>query len=149
MNSLEYAAKIAEPFEGFVSDPYHDPVGYPTRGYGELLSLEKWADLKQWKSVTREEAHQNLMNHMLKDLSAIRRLISVSLSEAQEGSLIDFAYNLGTGALQSSTLRRRLNQGIYEDVPAQLMRWNKAGGRILRGLTRRREAEASLWVSGS
>ena len=145
MNSLEYAAKIAEPFEGFVSKPYHDPVGYPTRGYGELLSKEKWADLSQWKSVTRDEAHEFLVNHMFKDLLVIERLITVPLTPRQEGALIDFCYNLGTGALQSSTLRRKLNQGHYDEVPGQLMRWNKAGGRVLRGLTLRRQAEADLW----
>ena len=145
MTSLEYAAEIAKPFEAFIPDPYHDPVGYPTRGYGELLSKEKWADLSQWKSVTREEAHDFLLNHMVKDLLVIDRLITVSLTAKQEGALIDFCYNLGTGALQASTLRRRLNAGYYEDVPAQLMRWNKAGGRVLRGLTRRRQAEAELW----
>lgn len=145
MNSFEYAAKIAEPFEGFVPDPYHDPVGYPTRGYGELLSLEKWADLSQWKSVTQKEAHDFLVGHMAKDVQIIRRLIRVELTAKQEGALIDFCYNLGTGALQSSTLRRRLNQGRYDDVPAQLMRWNKANGRVYNGLTRRRRAEATLW----
>ena len=59
-------------------------------------------------------------------------------------SIIDFAFNLGSGALKASTLRRKINAGHWTDVPSQLFRWNKAGGRVLRGLTNRRAAEAAL-----
>jgi Phage lysozyme len=59
-------------------------------------------------------------------------------------AIIDFAFNLGAGNLKASTLRRKINAGDWHEVPAQLMRWNKAGGRVLRGLTLRRQAEADL-----
>lgn len=59
-------------------------------------------------------------------------------------ALLDFTFNLGAGNLRASTLRRRVNAGLWGEVPEQLMRWNKAGGRVLRGLTLRRQAECDL-----
>jgi GH24 family phage-related lysozyme (muramidase) len=60
-------------------------------------------------------------------------------------SLVSWTYNLGEGALRSSTLLKKVNTGRHGDVPGQMKRWNKAGGRVLKGLERRREAEAALY----
>lgn len=60
------------------------------------------------------------------------------------GALVSWTFNLGPGNLRASTLRRKINAGEWGEVPAQIMRWNKAGGVVLRGLTRRRQAEANL-----
>jgi lysozyme len=68
------------------------------------------------------------------------------LNENQRAAVASFIYNLGRGAFRASTLRKRINAGEFDDIPYQLSRWNKAGGRILRGLVRRRAAEANLWL---
>ena len=84
---------------------------------------------------------------------AVLRLINVPLTDGQFDSLVSFTYNLGSGALQRSTLRRKINREEHAEVPEQLactelrfMRWVWAGGRKLKGLVRRRETEASLYV---
>lgn len=146
--SLQLAASIAKPFEGLRLAPYHDPVGYPTVGYGHLLSRVPWAPLDQWHTLTREQAVALLEHDMGKALASVRRLISTPLSAAQEAALADFAFNCGGGNLQASTLRRVVNRGDYEEAPKQFMRWVYARGRKLRGLVRRRAAEVQMWESG-
>lgn len=131
-------------FESLRLAPYHDAVGYPTTGYGHLLSKEKWADLSRWNPITEEEANDLLANDVGVYERAVERLVSVPLSTGQFDALVSFTFNLGAGALQASTLRRKLNRGEYHEAPRELMRWVFAGGRKLRGLVRRREAETIL-----
>ena len=75
----------------------------------------------------------------------VNELVTVPLNQCQFDALCSFVYNLGGNALKSSTLLKVLNTGAYNDVPAQILRWNKAGGKVLTGLTRRRTAEAALF----
>ena len=79
--------------------------------------------------------------------SGVLRLISVPLTDGQFDALVSFTFNLGSGALQRSTLRRKVNREEHHEVPEQLMRWVWAGGRKLKGLVRRREVEAVLYQS--
>ncbi|MEP4379649.1 MAG: lysozyme [Alphaproteobacteria bacterium] len=147
--ALEEAALLAEDFEGLILEPYHDPVGYPTIGYGHLLSREPGADLTQWAALPdRDAALELLMKDMLRAAASVDRLIDVPLSVEQEAALIDFAFNCGSGNLMASTLRKVINRGEYADAPAQFRRWVFARGRKLAGLVRRREAEAQLWMAG-
>ncbi len=136
-------------FESLRLAPYHDDVGYPTVGYGHLLSKQKWADLSQWPVITEREADDILAQDLGRFERAVSRLVRVPLTEGQFSALVSFSFNLGSGALQASTLRRTLNRGEYHTVPTQLMRWVFAGGRKLRGLVRRREAEAILGMMWS
>lgn len=147
MTALEIAHNIAKPFEGCRLDPYHDPVGYPTIGYGHLLSREPWADLSQWASITQQQADDLLIKDLLIKLNGVQRLIKVPLNKWQEGALIDFAFNCGTGNLQASTLRKVINRGDYDQAPKQFMRWVYARGVKLNGLVRRRKAEADCWLT--
>jgi lysozyme len=75
----------------------------------------------------------------------VRSLVRVPLSANQLGALVSLAYNIGTGALGTSTLLKRVNEGKTAEAAAQFARWNKAGGKTLAGLTRRRAAEAALF----
>ena len=79
-------------------------------------------------------------------MRAVLRLIRVPLEDGRFGALCSFTFNLGAGALQRSTLRRRVNREEHEAVPRELRRWVWAGGRKLKGLIRRREAEAALYA---
>ena len=77
---------------------------------------------------------------------AVLRLINVLLTDGQFDALVSFTYNPGGGALQRSTLRRKINREEHTEVPEQFMRWVWAGGRKLKGLVRRRVAEAGLYT---
>jgi GH24 family phage-related lysozyme (muramidase) len=78
---------------------------------------------------------------------AVSRLITVPLNQNQFDALVSFVFNLGSGALQCSTLRRRLNAGAYLEAADEFPKWVYAGGRKLKGLVRRREAERILFLS--
>lgn len=127
-------------------EPYHDPVGFPTIGYGHLLSREPWADLRRWSAITEREADTLLGEDMAIAAGAVLRLIAAPLTDGQFAALTDFAFNVGAGNLQASTLRRVVNRGEYEEAPAQFRRWVYARGVKLPGLVRRREDEIRLWV---
>ncbi len=132
-------------FEGLSLSPYHDAVGYPTVGYGHLLLKEKWADLSLWPNLSGlTDADDLLRSDAELFEKAVSRFIRVPLSQGQFDALVSFSFNLGTGALRASTLRRALNEGHYYLVPRELRRWVFAGGKKLLGLKRRREAEITL-----
>jgi lysozyme len=76
---------------------------------------------------------------------AVLRFIAVPLTDGQFNALVSFTFNLGSGALQRSTLRRKVNREEHADVPAELMKWVWAGGRKLKGLMKRRKAEIYLY----
>ena len=148
-NILELAAEIvtspwADSFEG---EPYHDPVGYATVGYGHLLSRKPWIDLEQFESITEVAGLDYLIKDMNKSLASVLRLIEFPLEDCQYAALVDFAFNCGSGNLQASTLRRVINRGELNEAPKQFRRWVHARGVKLAGLVRRREAEVEMWES--
>lgn len=127
--------------------PYNDPAGYATVGYGHLIALRgvTQADRDKWGQMTERRARILLKKDLETSARAVRRLIRVPLDKSQFSALISFTFNCGVGALEESTLRRLLNEGKYARVPLELMRWNKAGGVPMAGLTRRREAEGRMF----
>lgn len=131
-------------FEGFSPKIYLDAAGLPTIGYGHLLrpgEAEMFA-----RGISEEAGIALLIKDVQKAEQAVLRLVHVPLSEGQFDALVSFTFNLGSGALQRSTLRRKVNREEHADVPQEFMRWVWAGGRKLRGLIRRREAEAGLYT---
>ena len=144
MKTSDAGIELIKRFESLRLAPYHDAAGYPTAGWGHLLSRKKWADLSQWPTLTEEQADDLLHRDVPRYERAVRRLVCVPLSRGQFDALVSFTFNLGAGALQASTLRRVLNRGEYHEAIRQLLRWVHAGGRRLRGLVRRREAEVIL-----
>lgn len=151
MNNFEKVFDLARDvtvfFEGLSLEAYHDPVGFPTIGYGHLLSREPFVPLNQWSPISKDEAIALLQQDMRKAYRSITILIKVELSYAQQAALMDFCFNCGAGNLQASTLLRKVNQGEFEAVPDQFRRWIYAGGQRLGGLIKRREAESNLWLS--
>lgn len=145
MDAISLAAALCRKFEGLYLRPYLCPAGVATIGYGatryEDGTLVKLSD----PAITRERAEALLMHQIKRQfLPAVARLCPGADSTGRVAALIDFAFNLGEGNLRSSTLRRKVNAGQWNEVPTQLRRWNKAGGRVLAGLVRRREAEIEL-----
>lgn len=145
MSPVELAAALCRRFEGLHLQPYLCPAGVPTIGYGATFYENgRRVSLKD-PAITRERAEQ-LLQHQIRTrfLPAARRLCPGADTSGRVGALIDFAFNLGEGNLAASTLRRKVNAGDWDEVAYQFMRWNRAGGVVLRGLTRRRAAEVEL-----
>ena len=95
--------------------------------------------------ISEEQADALLREDVGVAEEAVSRHILVALTDNQFDALVSFTFNVGSGALGRSTLKVRLNQGRYDEVPAELMKWVWAGGRKLPGLIRRRQAEAALY----
>ena len=141
------AADLCRRFEGLRLSPYHDSVGYPTIGYGRLLSRQRGGSLAQWPSISQDEADALLLTDLAMSARGVLRLCPAPLTDGQRGALIDFAFNLGAGALQSSALRQCVLRGDHDGAAEQFGRWVYAGGIKLAGLVRRRKAEAELYAS--
>jgi GH24 family phage-related lysozyme (muramidase) len=130
-------------FEGFSPIIYKCPAGYPTIGYGHLITeanKERFLD-----GVDELEALDLLRSDVARAEHAVLRLITVPLSDGQFDALASFTFNLGAGALQRSTLRHKINRGEHDAAPAEFMKWVWAGGRKLKGLVQRRAAEAAQY----
>lgn len=145
--------KLIKNFEGFVRSPKPDPIGLPTVGYGHLCKKKGCAEVKYKFPLTEATAAALLQDDVKTFTKCISAAIkdSVKLNDNQFGALTSWAFNVGCGAIQSSTLVKRLNKGENPNTVAsqELIRWNKAGGRVLEGLTRRRKAEIKLFKTPS
>lgn len=142
----EAGLDLIKRFEGFSPTIYICPAGYPTIGYGHVV-LEHEQD-QFALGITQAEATELLRKDVGIAERAVLRLISVPLTEGQFDALVSFTFNLGAGALQRSTLRRKVNRGEHESVPAELLKWVWAAGKRLPGLIRRRRAEGSAYSLG-
>jgi len=127
-------------FEGFSSTVYICPAGYPTIGYGHLVRSGE-----SYTEISETEAEELLRKDVESAERAVLRLVNVPLTDGQFDALVSFTFNLGSGAFQRSTLRRKVNRQAHAEVPDQLMRWVWARGRMLRGLVIRRTSEASAY----
>lgn len=143
--SVEIAAALARRFEGCYLTPYLCPAGVPTIGFGATYYESGYAVTLRDPAITRERA-EALLLWMVRTryLPAVLKLCPGVDTPDRLAAMIDFAFNLGNGKLQSSTLRKRVNAGDWKNVPLELMKWSKAGGKVLAGLTKRRAAEAAL-----
>lgn len=130
-------------FEGFSPTIYICPAGYPTIGYGHLVRDGEKGRFAE--GIDQEEGEVLLRQDVRWAERGVLRLIDVPLTDRQFDALVSFTFNLGSGSLQRSTLRRKVNREEHHQVPDQLMRWVWAAGKRLKGLVRRRTAEAALY----
>ena len=135
----EEGLALIKKFEGCELEAYQDSVGVWTIGYGHTK------DVKDGDKINRDEANNLLIEEMPEYEGYINTLVEVPLEQCQFDALVCWVYNLGPTNLQSSTMLTLLNAGKYNEIPQQIKRWNKAGGKVLQGLIRRREAEARLF----
>lgn len=126
-------------------EPYYDPVGYPTIGYGRLLSRIPWEPLDKYPPITVDQAKAMALEDLGKALAAVRRLCSVILEDCQQAALADFVFNVGAGNLQARSLRQCVLRGDHDEALLQFGRWVYARGVKLKGLVRRRRAEAEMY----
>tara|TARA_R110000744_G_scaffold70603_2_gene142662 strand:- start:882 stop:1325 length:444 start_codon:yes stop_codon:yes gene_type:complete len=127
-------------FEGCEVQAYQCSASVWTLGYGHTR------DVSEGDTCTKDEAEQILISDLQEFEGYVNDLVKIPLDQNQFDALVAWTFNLGPTNLKSSTLLVRLNDNNLDDVPHQLRRWNKAGGKVLDGLVRRREAEALLWL---
>jgi lysozyme len=126
-------------FEGLRLRAYQDPVGIWTIGYGSTR------DVEPGQVISLDQAEDRLRSDLADAERAVDSLVSVQINDNEFAALVSFVYNVGAGAFARSTMRRLLNRGERRYAASQFARWNKAKGRVLNGLTRRRAAEAALF----
>jgi lysozyme len=138
-------------FEGFRSKAYWDSYGKKwTIGYGTTI-YPNGQPVRQGDVVTREQAAE-ILHYMVnkKIVPAIGRMVKTDINQYQLDALTSFAYNCGTGNLQKSTLLKIVNSDPNNPrIRDEFMKWNRAGGRVLKGLARRRASEANLYFKGN
>nr|WP_228035566.1 lysozyme [Oculatella sp. LEGE 06141] len=132
--------ELLKSFEGLRLTAYRDAVGVWTIGYGTTTGV------RPGMRITQSQAEALLRQDLLRFETAVNNLVKVPLTDNQFSALVSFTYNVGERALGTSTLLRLLNQGNYRGAANEFLRWNKAGGRVLAGLTRRRNAERTLFL---
>ena len=139
MKISERGINLIKKFEGIRLEAYQDSVGVWTIGYGHTEGVKKG------DKISADQADALLMHDLAIFQRGVNRAVNVPLTQGQFDALVSFAFNLGVGALQGSTLLRKLNAG--SDASGEFERWVYAGGGKLAGLVRRREAERALFVS--
>lgn len=147
MGWIDMAMDLAKEFEGCRLEAYPDPVyGWrcATVGYGATGPA-----IVQGTVWTQEQADADLLYRMGGVGDRIDTLVTVSISDEQKAALCDFAYNVGLGALERSTLLACVNVNHMQGAADQFPLWNKAGGQVLYGLTKRRAAERALFLLGA
>ena len=139
METSKNGIELIKEFEGRRLVAYQDSVGVWTIGYGHTKDV--WED----RLIIKSTADRLLAEDLAEFEKYVDNLVDVPLTQNQFDALVAWTFNLGPTNLSESTLLKKLNAGDYDSVPSEMKRWNKAGGEVLEGLIRRREAEAALF----
>ena len=135
---------LIKEFEGCKLEAYPDPAsgGEPwTIGVGSTKGVHKGM------VITQEQADEYLVNDVAHAANAVNQMVAVSITQGEFDALCSFAFNLGIGNLKNSTLLKKLNSGDIQGAADQFLVWNKAAGKVMAGLTRRRKAERALFLT--
>lgn len=146
MQTSEKGIALIKQFEGCRLTAYQDSVGVWTIGYGWTRPVDG-VPVRSGMAIKQEVAERLLKTGLVSYETDVSKLAKVKMTQGQFDALVSFAYNLGARALSTSTLLKKLNAGDYRGAADEFLRWNKAGGKVLAGLTRRREAERALFLS--
>ena len=139
MQISEEGKNLIKKFEGCELEAYKCAAGVWTIGYGHIKTAVEGMKIDQ---ATANELFDEEMGEYE---TYVNTAVTVPLSQNQFDALVSWVFNLGNGNLNASTMLKVINSGDHAGVPAQIKRWNKAGGKVLEGLIRRREAEALLY----
>jgi lysozyme len=131
---------LTKQFEGCELKAYQDQVGVWTIGYGHTGT-----DVKKGLTITEEQASTLLAADVAWAVTCVNKSVKVAINQNQFDALVDFVFNLGCANLGQSTLLRLLNSGDSSNAAKEFLRWNRAGGKVVAGLTRRRQAEMDLF----
>lgn len=139
MNISKNGIDLIKKFEGCRLTAYKCPSGGYTIGYGHTSGVKKG------QKISREQAEAYLREDIKKFENGVNKYVCVPLTQNQFDALVSFCFNCGLGAFKTSTLRKKLNAKDYAGAGKELLRWDKAGGVVLNGLKRRRNAEKALF----
>lgn len=131
---------ITKEFEGCKLKAYICPAGKLTIGYGHTGS-----DVTEGMEITQDRAEELLMQDLTVASKAVNSYVTHPINQNQFDALTDFTYNCGSGNFKSSTLLKLVNAGDFAGAALEFGKWNKGGGKVLDGLTRRRAAESALF----
>lgn len=148
MKTNDAGVALIKEFEGLRLESYPDPAhgwDVPTIGYGHT-SAAGTPKVTRGMKITAAEADTILRRDLGQYENAVKEAVKVPLNENQFAALVSFTFNLGPGNLRKSTLLQKLNSRDYAGAAKQFPKWNRAGGKVLPGLTRRREAERTLFL---
>lgn len=143
MANFKYSSNglaLTKSFEGLELKAYQDSVGVWTIGYGHTGT-----DVKRGLVITEPQADILLAADVAWAVTAVNKAVTSAIDQNQFDAMVDFTFNLGAANFTSSTLLRLVNAGDFTGAAAQFIRWNKAKGKVLAGLTRRRQAETDLF----
>jgi lysozyme len=139
---------LIKQFEGFLAKPYKCPAGIPTIGYGATYYPNGLKVSMTDKAITEGQASTMLMNMLRTYEKSVDSFCRDDINQNQFDALVAFAYNVGVNALKGSTLLKKVNKNPQDvTIRNEFLKWNKANGRALKGLTNRRIAEADLYES--
>lgn len=139
---------LIKQFEGFLAKPYKCPAGIPTIGYGATYYPSGLKVTLNDKAITEAQATTMLMNMLKTYEKSVDSFCRDDINQNQFDALVSFAYNVGVNALKGSTLLKKVNKDPNDPtIRAEFLKWNKGGGKVLKGLTNRRIAEANLYES--
>lgn len=140
--------ELIKQFEGLKLTPYVCAGGINTIGYGNTYYTNGKKVKLSDPAITKQEAEELLKHLVVSYEKAVDTFCRDDISQNQFDALVSFAYNVGVGNLQKSTLIKKVNANPKDvTIADEFMKWNKAAGRVLAGLTRRRQAEANLYFS--
>ncbi len=149
MNKLpKEALELIKEFEGCELKAYVDAVGVWTIGYGHT-AMAGPPEPKKGMVITKQQAEDILKKDLVKYEGYVSWYVKVPLTDNQHGALTSLVYNIGPSNFGKSTLVKKLNRKDYQGAADQFLVWNRGGGRVLAGLTRRRKAERVLFLKGS
>lgn len=146
MKINQASVDLVKEFEGLRLTAYQDSVGVWTIGYGTTAAAGVGITPAKGMTITQAQAEMYLKRGLDKFAKQIEPNIRRAVNENQFGAMVSLAYNIGPGAFNKSTLLKRLNAGDTQGAADQFLVWNKAGGKVLAGLTRRRKAERELFL---
>lgn len=140
MKASDACVQLIKTFEGLSTTAYKCPAGVLTIGYGHTRGVEKD------QVITEKQATALLMSDLAAVGAGVERILGdITVTQNEFDALCSFAFNLGTGNLRKSTLLKQLKAGDRNAAAQEFLKWNKAGGRVMPGLTRRRKAEKRLF----
>jgi|TARA_R100000482_G_scaffold103554_1_gene46394 lysozyme len=139
LKTSQEGISLIKSFEGCELTAYRCSADVPTIGYGHT------AGVSDGDTCTQEEAETMLAEDLVEFEDYVKNYVEPELQQNEFDALVAWTYNLGPANLKESTMLKELNSGNFEEVPRQMKRWNRAGGEVLDGLIRRREAESRLF----
>jgi len=144
MKTSQVGLALIKHYEGFRSKPYRCPAGKWTIGYGHLINDGRNLPVDYNRVFSIGEIDELLKRDLVRFEQGVLRYITMPINQHQFDALVSFSFNLGLGTLQRSPVRQKINRGDFKGAAKVLLQYNKAGGKVLKGLDLRRKDEARL-----